>query len=839
MSILKLLAKKRISRQLFKVCRLHGFESLSQIESYFIETGSFDCLKWFGPEEKKELEFLINAELLRLGREWKLPQNLLRSQTMVPIVSFILEKEVLPKKQMALLLASSSIYRGTRPRNVFELAPEMAMAERNVRALRTSAIRELSRKFRSVQLLQEDLLQKYGLNTSSDLIIVDETLARQINQSSKTNFTPEFLGWLFGIRLEKEYTSLGRPEEVLAGNILGNRHYWSGFYLLRKELAAGMDFDALLAEAYRLQHNGSGGSRSLNFKNFVSHFLKDSLASKLEELLPLIEEILFKELGLQVSSKGELLFPVQQQLLLRSYCYEALEIIGKPTTREQIRLKISQMHPEYFVDLAGFGSVMLAEYGFTRHQNIFGLRKWFPEGGGSLRFQDSELLQDLQEKYPVRSAAYWNSLWKEKWQALLNFVNMYSRLPKRGATGEEAMHRKFWERQVDRCAKGILDPDHQVLLNELRRRFPHNKKKHWKIDWDERFANVKAFAETHGVPPHKDGSAEEKTMNGWLQAQRIRRKKGNLDRRQVILLTHFDEYYHLKSPKHFERQWEKRYRELEDFAGTHSRLPREIIKKEKSLNRWFAAQRLRMSKGKLDRRKYFLIKDIIARYPLMGLDYLKGCWHEKCGELEHFTQTHSRLPKSTIREEKPLYKWFQVQSLLGSRGKLDTQQLARLEELTNFRVPGHFEKHFDQRFAELKKFVTAHYRLPRKSIPAELPLYNWYMEQLRRGEKGKLNSLQQESLKRLCGPFQEMKPDWKERFSQVRTFAETHGKLPKRTAITKEEKVLNRWFMVQKDRMKRGRLVRRERKLIQFLIKRFGTAAGGHKLIPKKQLLGD
>lgn len=839
MTIVQLLAKKRISRQLFKLCRLEGFETFTQIEHYFWEHGTFEGLKWASPEEISELEALINADLLRLGRQWKLSEDLLKSQSLVQIAAVFLEKELLPKKQMDLFMASSRIYHGTRPRTVFELAPEMGMQERSVRGLRTSSIRKLAEKLRSLQVLRQDIPLNYGLDLSADLLIFDESLTKDINRKSKTNFTPEFYGWLFGICLEKEFATLGRPGEVLAGNHLGHRHYWKGFYLLRKEIAAALDHDALLAETYRLLNNGAGESRSLDLKTFVSHFVKDAGEGALEVLLPVTEKILYRELGLQVEGKGKLVFPKQGEPLLRRYCREALEALGEPATRERIRRKISEQHPEVFVDLAGFGSVMLFEYGFTSYRHVYGLRKWFSGGGGSLKFQDPQLLQELQKKFPVRWGQYWESYWQENWQALMDFANTHSRLPKKRATGEEGLLRKFWEIQVSRCGRGDLDPEYQALMNELRRRFPHNNKIHWKVDWDERFARIKSFAEAHGVPPNSEGPGEEKTMNGWLQAQRIRMKKGNLDRRQVALLTWFDEWYHQRTKQHFQRHWEKRYQELESFARTHSRLPREVIKEEKSLNRWFAAQRLRMSKGTLERRQYFLIRDIIARYPLMGLDYLKGCWHEKCGKLEQFVEAHSRLPKCN-KEEIQLYQWLQKQQLQGERGKLDKQQLVRLQQLAeSFEKPGHFEKHFDKRFGELENFVARHSRLPRKSVSAELSLYNWFMEQLRRGDAGKLNSCQQKALKALCEPFQSVKPDWKERFREVRSFAEFHGRLPKRTALTEEEKVLNRWFMVQKARMKRGCLVRRERKLIQFLIKRYGTAAGGHKLKPVKVMLGD
>ena len=56
MPIVKFLAKRQISRQLFKVCRLNKLETRSQVEAYFLEHRDFKGLKWCGSQEVEELE---------------------------------------------------------------------------------------------------------------------------------------------------------------------------------------------------------------------------------------------------------------------------------------------------------------------------------------------------------------------------------------------------------------------------------------------------------------------------------------------------------------------------------------------------------------------------------------------------------------------------------------------------------------------------------------------------------------------------------------------------------------------------------------------------------------
>src|SRR5690606_2922808 len=93
MTIIKLLGKKRITRQLFRVCRLNKFDSLSQIEEYYIEHGTFETLAFCGEEEKKELESLIDTGLLRFAAQWDLPKQLLKKNSVVLTADHLLKKK--------------------------------------------------------------------------------------------------------------------------------------------------------------------------------------------------------------------------------------------------------------------------------------------------------------------------------------------------------------------------------------------------------------------------------------------------------------------------------------------------------------------------------------------------------------------------------------------------------------------------------------------------------------------------------------------------------------------------------------------------------------------------
>lgn len=812
MPILKSLAKRQISRQLFKVCRLNKLETRSQVESYFLEHKDFSGLKWCGSQEVEELERFIDADLLRLELKWDLPRELLKSKSVVQLADLLLEKQLFQGHRTEVFKSSLRIYWGMPPRSLVEMASELETTEKLLYLGRNSSVKRMLTILQSLGTLHEDLLENYGLDGAADLLIIDDARAQQINAKAGTRFSPQFLSLLFGLHLREQFVLLGTPIEVLAGNFMGNQHYWSGFFLLKKKLAEALDLNALLQEAFRLLYTDDGEVRSLNFRNFVSFFAGKT--APLDRLVPVAGEILRRELGLEVGKEGELKFPARRELLFRSYCYEALEALGKPTITVEIRLKMNELHPEAFMDPYAFDSVMLDKYGFTQYrQQYYGLKKWYPDSKGSLKGQDQVLLEGLRQEYSRSSYR------AERWQALMDFVHKHSRLPKRGVKGGEGELRNFWKGQQNRARQGNYYPEHQEQLDELERRFSGKKKYIPLLDWDERYARVKAFTEAKGIPPQRATTGEEKILNNWLREQRQRMRKGQLEQRQEVLIKHYDELFPYKNRKYFEQLWDQRYRELEEFGKTHSRAPREYIKKEVFIERWYSHQRTQMSKGELTRRQHKLIQNFIDQYPLHGLEYRKGLWHERCTELEQFAEAHSHLPRYGVKEDKKLNVWLTRQKQCGIQGKLDAAQLARLQRLTDtYEVRGLREQHFYERLAELKDFIKVHSRLPLGRGPMEKCIYGWFRTQLQRAESGILEPRQREQLLQLRDQYGTRKPSWIESFRELRTFAETHSRLPRWAGHSEEEKNLYKWIRAQKERMRKGLLQEREEKLFKYVL---------------------
>ena len=92
-------------------------------------------------------------------------------------------------------------------------------------------------------------------------------------------------------------------------------------------------------------------------------------------------------------------------------------------------------------------------------------------------------------------------------------------------------------------------------------------------------------------------------------------------------------------------------------------------------------------------------------------------------EFFEFVNTHGRLPKCRVKEEKSLYEWY-VKVWKNKNGLADRfpEVVAKLKEM---RYGEGNDLHTEKKVKEFWKFVNTHGRLPKLSVKEEKSLYGW------------------------------------------------------------------------------------------------------------------
>ena len=92
-------------------------------------------------------------------------------------------------------------------------------------------------------------------------------------------------------------------------------------------------------------------------------------------------------------------------------------------------------------------------------------------------------------------------------------------------------------------------------------------------------------------------------------------------------------------------------------------------------------------------------------------------------EFFEFVNTHGRLPKCRVKEEKSLYEWY-VKVWKNKNGLADRfpEVVAKLKEM---RYGEGNDLHTEKKVKEFWEFVNKHGRLQKLSVKEEKSLYGW------------------------------------------------------------------------------------------------------------------
>ena len=151
-----------------------------------------------------------------------------------------------------------------------------------------------------LQNFNDDLLLKYNIDVNSIQLEINSDVAEIINFSNNLNLSKEFITYILYVYLNDTFSLLGNIEDVLLSKNSNarNRHIWSNFYLVKKEIASAIDFNALVNDIEKRTRNRIEESYSFYLKSYLSKFLIQNNIEILDSILPIAEEILNNEFQL-------------------------------------------------------------------------------------------------------------------------------------------------------------------------------------------------------------------------------------------------------------------------------------------------------------------------------------------------------------------------------------------------------------------------------------------------------------------------------------------------------------------------------------------------------------
>jgi hypothetical protein len=270
-------------------------------------------------------------------------------------------------------------------------------------------LKELSSKFEFVKKIDDNLPQKYGIDTTQNFIYIDADLSESINQKNSTDFSQNFTAYLIYVYLSNKFELVGEVEDVLIPKTFkdSDRYNWNNFYLVNKDLVNKFDFDAFAYDIEKRLNDKIDESYTLNFKGYLIDFLNVDNIDLLSMLDRIAEKIINLEFALYIDLDNNIIFKRNTVKQVYEYAYKALEHLGQPSRVDEITNKITKLYPNYEIDDSKTRAAMIRSKGFVPigRKSVYGLKVWEEElenfRGGTIKDIVLEYLQDKQEPIHV------------------------------------------------------------------------------------------------------------------------------------------------------------------------------------------------------------------------------------------------------------------------------------------------------------------------------------------------------------------------------------------------------------------------------------------------------
>lgn len=544
--------------------------------------------------EKKLISLKNNFLIQRTFSISKIPIEVLESESIFLLTDFLLNSNALfDNTQTVIVKKAFKIYQKQKELTLDDIADEVKLTRERVRQIRVICLDELFDKLSFIQNFNDDLFQKYNVDTNSNQIEINQDLIDIINITNLTFFSREFITYILYVYLSDKFSLIGSVEDVIQPKYFNarNRHNWNNFFLIKKEIVNEIDFNALANDIENRINNRIAESYSFNFKSYLSRFLTNNNIEFLDSAFPIGEKIINDEFELYLDLDENLIFKRNTKKQAHEYAYEALDHLGKPSKVKEICEKVLELYPNYDTDEAKVRVSMKRKNGFIPigRKSVFGLKKWEKEldnfKGGTIRDIVEEYLSQFPE--PIHISEITSHVLKYRPKS-----NQYSILQ---------------NLKLDESGLYVFYKGSHVGLSTKKYTEEHIKSK--SIDnsdrksWEERFDALQSFTQKEKRLPYSNGVPEKEIkLYRWLNVQKSKINKGKLNANKSNKINDIIDKFPSINGKRRSNSSEK-YEELIAFVKSKFRLPSASKTGEENLYQFFYKQRKLFDKDKLEAKE--------------------------------------------------------------------------------------------------------------------------------------------------------------------------------------------------------------------------------------------
>ena len=348
---------------------------ISEIPNEILETQSFfECIDFLFSPDEINTSSSFNSEYSILDEEpnWQIIKKNRYERKRV--------NALFDKKRSFIFFNSFKIYKGQQLLSLDEIGQRLTISKERVRQLKTECLENLFNQLLFIQNIDDDLFQKYGIDTNQDFIPIDEEVIKRINEINNTNFSKEFITYLIYVYLYNKFTLIGNIEDVMQNKNYHskNRHNWSGFYVVNRKVSDAFDFTVFIDDIYRRLNNRIEERYTLNIHSYLLNFLKNENTAMVSIIYPIAKIMINQEFNNIIDSNDTIVFKINAVKKVSKIVIKSLETLGIPSEIKEIYTLIENEFPEITISKYTLKATLKRspEIMYFVKSKTYGLKKW-------------------------------------------------------------------------------------------------------------------------------------------------------------------------------------------------------------------------------------------------------------------------------------------------------------------------------------------------------------------------------------------------------------------------------------------------------------------------------
>lgn len=305
----------------------------------------------------------------------------IKSQSIFEAVDILLNSNLFLKKNNKYIIQNDiDVYQNYYPKPKEILLHKLKLPKLRYLGVCLRCIQLLYTRIQHIDKIEEDMMEKYGIDLQNDMIYISQNSVDLINSINKTNYSHNFITFIIAIYVSDTHKLVGNYYNTFmpSYNFIKAKHVWESIYIVKNNILGNANLDAFLNKIEFDLENKRKQNNTIELSIYLSNFLESKNDKILKKLIPIIKTIVLQEIGTIIDEQENIIFKQNCFSPINEYAVKTLEEFEKPTSLNDLFNYFSSNYPGFVKTKNSLRTRLLncPEIIAIGKSKFYGLKKW-------------------------------------------------------------------------------------------------------------------------------------------------------------------------------------------------------------------------------------------------------------------------------------------------------------------------------------------------------------------------------------------------------------------------------------------------------------------------------